>query len=266
MPLSGGNCGDSKLGVNPPSAHLPSDPEDHPRSFATTHWSVVLAASQPQMPGHQAALEQLCRTYWYPLYAYIRRRGFTAADAEDLTQEFFARLLAKEWLAGIEADGRRFRSFLLTVVTRFLANEWDRGAAAKRGHGIAPLNLDEAEGRFLTDAHAVETAEHAYDRHWAITVMDAAWKRVRDEARDGARAGVFEHLSPLLSREPAPGEYEALGRSLHLSPGAVGVAVYRLRRRYREVVRTLIAETVAEPGEVDGELQHLVDVLRHGIV
>jgi DNA-directed RNA polymerase specialized sigma24 family protein len=235
---------------------------DPPGVFATTQWSVVLAASRPDAPGHDAALERLCRTYWYPVYAFVRRRGAAPADAEDLTQEFFARLLAKEWLAGVVENGSRFRSFLLTAVACFLANEHDRRTAAKRGGGVKPLDLDEAEGRYLADVPGGESAERSYDRHWALTVMDTAMRQLREEARAGGRDVIFERLSPYLSREPAPGEYEALAPELRTNPGAVAVAVFRLRRRYRELVRSLVAETVAHPSDVDAEFRHLIDVLR----
>ena len=233
-----------------------------PLVFATTHWSVVLAASQPGTPGHQAALEQLCCTYWYPIYGFARRRGMAPSDAEDCTQEFFARLLAKEWLTGVERNGSRFRAFLLTAVSRFLANEWDRRTAAKRGGGVAPLSLQDAEARFQAEDPRIEPAERAYDRNWALTVMDTALHRLREEARANGNTRIFEHLSPLLSREPAPGEYEVLASGLEMSPGAVGVAVHRMRRRYRDIVRSVIEQTVADPSEAESELRYLVEVLR----
>lgn len=233
-----------------------------PRVFATTHWSVVLAASQPGTPGHQAALEQLCCTYWYPIYGFSRRRGLAPSDAEDCTQEFFARLLAKEWLAGVEKNGSRFRAFLLTAVSRFLANEWDRRTAAKRGGGLAQLSLQDAETRFQAEEVGNETAERAYDRNWALTVMDAALDRLRGEAHANGNPHLFEHLGPLLSREPVPGEYEALASRLGMSPGAIGVAVHRMRRRYRELVRSVIEQTVSDPDETEAELRYLVELLR----
>lgn len=229
--------------------------------FATTHWSVVLAAAQPDAPGHDAALEQLCQTYWYPVYGFIRRRGSPPADAEDLTQEFFARLLAKEWLASVEENGNRFRSFLLTMVSRFLANQYDRSTAAKRGGGVRLLQLEQAENRFQAEAPDRESAERHFDRHWALAVMDAALQRLREEVETSPRHAAFEALSAFLSREPAPGEYDAVAVRLNMNTGAVAVAVHRLRRRYRELVRTLIAATVTHPSEVETELQYLIDVL-----
>lgn len=240
----------------------PPGPDGSARVFATTHWTVVLAASRPDSPEQSAALEQLCRTYWYPIYAFIRRRGVLPADAEDLTQEFFARLLAKEWLLGVEENGGRFRSFLLTAVSRFLANQHDRNTAAKRGGGAPLLDLDAAEGRFEAETQETGTAERSYDRHWAIALLEKALARLQEEARENARNAAFEQLSPFLSREPEPGEYEIVAARLKMSVGALGIAVFRLRRRYRDVVRSLIAETVADPADVDSELRHLADVLR----
>lgn len=233
-----------------------------PGAFATTHWSVVLAASHPDAPGHHAALERLCRTYWYPVYAFVRRRGSPPADAEDLTQEFFARLLAKEWLAGVVENGSRFRSFLLNAVACFLANEHDRRTAAKRGGGSKPLDLDEAEGRYLADVTGSESTERTYDRQWALTVMHTAMQRLGEEARAAGRDTTFERLSAFLSREPEPGEYETLAPVLHTNAGAVAVSVHRLRRRYRELVRSLVAETVADPADAEAELRHLIEVLK----
>lgn len=251
----------SRFGATARSRVVKTNP-GHPALFATTHWSVILAASQPDAPGHRAALEHLCRAYWFPIYAFIRRRGVAPADAEDCTQEFFTRLLAKEWLAGIEENGVRFRAFLLTAVLRFLANEHDRKTAAKRGGGTVMLDLDDAEARFQSESANGESAETAYDRHWALAVMDTALRQLREEATTSRRAENFELLSPFLSREAEPGEYEAIAPKLGMNAGALGVAVYRLRRRYREIVRSLISETVARPDEVDAELRYLVEVLR----
>lgn len=231
------------------------------RGFVTTQWSLVLAAGQAQAPMHQEALDTLCRTYWYPVYAFIRRRGHGPTDAEDLAQEFFARLLVKEWLAGIEPNGSRFRAFLVTAVARFLANEHDRQVAQKRGGGRQLLPLEDAEERFLSRDDAGLGSERAFDRHWALTVMDTGLKRLRDEAYKSGRETAYGHLAPLLSREPAAGEYDAIGRELAMEPGAISVAVFRLRRRYREVVREIVTETVADAGDVDAEVQYLIEVL-----
>lgn len=254
--------GETRQGLKPEPFQGPAGSGSGAQRFVTTHWSVVLAASQPQAAGHHDALERLCRTYWYPVYAFVRRKGHSASDAEDLTQEFFSRLLAKEWLVGIEENGSRFRSFLLTAVSRFLANEHDRVTAAKRGGGMTMLNLEDAEERFVAEGSASETAERAYDRNWAILVMHTALTRLAEEAQEEGRGAIFGALSPFLSREPQPGEYEELAGQLKMSVNSLGVAVHRLRRRYREEVRVTIGGTVAVPGEVDEELRHLIAVLR----
>jgi RNA polymerase sigma factor (sigma-70 family) len=245
-----------------PQIEVPSGEHGRAGLFATTHWSVVLAASHADAPQHTEALEKLCRAYWFPVYAYIRRRGHLPEDAQDLTQEFFSRLLAKEWLAGIEPGPSRFRSFLLTVAGRFLANEYDRATALKRGGGAVPVELADAERRFGADLALPETPGNAYDQHWALTVLDGALNCLRAEATANQRLRHLELLSPFLSREPVDGEYEVVAAQLNMAKGAVGVAVHRLRRRYRELVRAIIADTVADPTEVDEELRYLLEVLR----
>jgi RNA polymerase sigma factor (sigma-70 family) len=237
-----------------------SSARDYAAAFTTTHWSVVVAAGVAGGSAQDEALANLCQEYWRPVYAYIRRRGHKPADAQDLTQEFFARLLAKQWLAGIEPRVSRFRSFLLTAVSRFLANQYDREIAEKRGGGVLPLNIEDAED--LCGKESGADPEHDYDRRWALAVMDQALVRLRDESRVNDKSEQFQALSPFLSREPAPGEYERVAAHLGVSPGGVGVAVLRLRRRYRELVRSVIANTVGRFEEVEDELRHLIEVLR----
>ena len=174
--------------------------EDRGAQFATTHWSVIVAASQPGNDQHDQALATLCQYYWLPVYAYIRRRGNRPADAQDLAQEFFARLLAKQWLAGIEPQGSRFRSFLLTAVSRFLANEHDRSCAAKRGGGTLHLNLEEAECRCQDAMASIDSPERAYDRRWAVILLNRAMGRLREEAIASGKSGHFEKLNGFLSR------------------------------------------------------------------
>ena len=232
--------------------------------FATTQWQMVLDASRSDAPGNLEALQQLCGAYWYPLYAYIRRRGHGREDAEDLTQEFFARLLEKQWLDGIQKSGSRFRSFLLSALNGFLANQYDRTTAAKRGGGQEILSLDaeQAERRYLLEPATNETPEKIFDRRWALTVLDRAVTRLKDETAVAGKARQFELLNPFLSREPATGEYAAVAAELGVSAGAIGVSVHRLRQRYREWVRTEIADTVADPRQVDAEMQDLFAALR----
>lgn len=228
----------------------------------TTHWSVVMAASQPDGASQDAALAALCRTYWLPVYAFIRRRGKTPEDAQDLTQEFFARLLAKRWLAGIEPRVSRFRAFLLTAVSRFLANEYDRETAAKRGGGVAPLNLDDAEGLCREGVSMHDSPERAYDRRWALTVMNQAFRRLQEETAASGKARQFERLHEFLSREAEPQEYAKIANEFGLSTGAISVAVHRLRQRYREWVRTEIAQTLSDPALADDELRELLAALQ----
>ena len=245
--------------------HSPlSDPARFGGQFTTTHWTVVLAAGGSDPAQQAAALEELCRSYWYPLYAYVRRRGNGPEDAQDLTQEFFARLLEKQWLDGVQKNGSRFRSFLLSALNGFLANEYDRASAVKRGGGRQILSLDAelAEQRYSLEPVTNETPEKIFDRRWALTVLDRALARLKEETAASGKAPQFELLSPFLSREPAVGEYAAISTELAVSSGAVGVSVHRLRQRYRELVRTEISETVAEPAQVDAEMRDLFAALR----
>jgi RNA polymerase sigma-70 factor (ECF subfamily) len=232
--------------------------------FATTHWSVVLAAGQSDSPAQAAALEKLCRAYWYPLYAYIRRRGHAPEDAQDLTQEFFLRLIEKQWLNGVSPEGARFRSYMLTMVKGFLANAYDRAQAAKRGGGrvIVPLDPQQAEERFANEPATTETPESIFERRWALAVLDEALGRLRIEAGVADKVRHFEQLQPFLSREPDEGEYATLAAQLGLSTGAIGVAVHRLRQRYRETLRATVADTLSDPSQVDEELRHVFAALR----
>ena len=232
--------------------------------FASTHWSVVLDANHSDPARKAAALAQLCQTYWYPLYAYIRRRGNGPEDAQDLTQEFFARLLEKQWLNRVEKNGSRFRSFLLTAVNGYLANEFDRANAAKRGGGRHVLSLDavEAEHRYSLEPVTHETPEKIFDRRWALMVLDRALTRLKEETAEAGKSRHFELLNPFLSREPESGEYGAVAAELGVSSGSVGVSVHRLRQRYRALVRAEIAETVTDSRQIESEMRDLFDVLR----
>ncbi len=234
------------------------------KSFASTHWSVVLAVSDPDPQQRAAALEQLCRTYWYPLYCYVRRRGNSREDAEDLTQAFFARLLEKHWLEGVEMNGTRFRCFLLSALNAFLANEHDRATAAKRGGGRRLLSIDaeEAERLYLLEPSVPETPETLFDQRWALTVLARALARLREELRAAARGRQFELLGPFLSWDAKAGEYAAVAAQLGTSSGAVAVAVHRLRERYRQLVRAEVTETVSDPRQVDDEMDSLFAALQ----
>jgi RNA polymerase sigma factor (sigma-70 family) len=228
---------------------------------------VVLAAGRSDSPRQAEALERVCRTCWYPLYAHIRRRGHGPEDAQDLTQEFLSRLLEKNWLADLDPRFGRFRSFLLLALDRFLINEHDRRCAIKRGAGQAPLSLDQvrAEGRFTHEPFTAETPEQIFDRNWALAVLDQALEQLRLETASSGKARQFASLQPFLSREAETREYAAIAERLGMAAGAVGVAVHRLRQRYREVVRDVIAGTIANPAQVDEELRQLFAALRQPV-
>jgi len=231
--------------------------------FVTTHWSVVLSAREKQSPASGAALETLCRTYWYPLYAYVRRQGHSPHDAQDLTQEFFARLLQKDYLQAAGRDKGRFRTFLIVALKRFLANEWDRARAQKRGGGQVLLSLDTetAEARYQTEPAADLSADRIFERRWALTLLDRAMTRLRDEFGAAGKAQDFEKLKPCLTADRGEIAYTEIARALGVNEPAARVAVHRLRKRFREVFREEIAHTVANPADIDDEVRYLVSVL-----
>lgn len=241
-----------------------SAPPNLPREtwFLTTHWSVVLAAGDSDSPQNVEALEMLCRTYWYPIYAYVRRQGYQPSDAEDLTQGFFARLLAKRHLRSVGPEKGRFRTFLLVALKRFLINERDKAHALKRGGGQAPLPLDTtaAEGRYQNEPRHALSPEQLFDRRWALALLDQAMKRLRAEYERSAKRRDFDHLKEWLTAERGAIPYAALAAALHTSEEAARVAVHRLRRRFREVFREEIAHTVSAQ-EVEEEILHLLSVL-----
>lgn len=232
--------------------------------FQTTHWSAVLAAGQAGSLRQADALEALCRTYWFPVYGYVRQRGHPPEDAQDLTQEFLARLVHKEWLADLDPHAGRFRSYLVTLLHRFLINEYERSHAAKRGGGKTFLSLDQTEAEARYAPSTQETPETYFDRRWALALLDRALSRLREETSAAGKARQFELLSPFLSREAEPGDYPAISEKLEMSGPAVGVAVHRLRQRYREMVREEVAHTVADPADTEPEMLHLFACLRGG--
>ncbi len=234
-----------------------------PEYFVTTHWSVVLTAQRNDSTRAQAALSHLCQTYWYPLYAFVRRQGHGAHDAQDLTQEFFARLLEKNYLAVVARERGKFRSFLLASLKHFLANEWNRAQAAKRGGGqiIASLNETDAEGRYQLEPADTVTAEKIFERRWATTLLDQVVRRLRDEYVRAEKAELYDQLKHCLTVESRSAPYAELAARLNMSEGAIKVAVHRLRARYREVLRDEIAQTVSSPEEVEEELRHLFAAL-----
>ena len=228
--------------------------------FATTHWSVVLAAGQKDLPQAAEALEKLCRTYWYPLYAYVRRKGYAPEDAEDLTQDFFARLLQKDFPAGIKPDGGKFRSYLLTALNHFLVNDWEARQTRKRGGGATVFSLDglDAEARYALEAADPATPESLYERRWAATLLEQVRHRLREEYSAEGKAELFERLQPCLTGTERLIAYDELAAQLGTTEGAVKMAVLRLRKRYGYLLRMEIAQTVVTPEEVAEEIRALI--------
>ena len=227
--------------------------------FGATHWSVVIAAGGDSSRA-RSALEKLCATYWYPLYAFVRRRGHSAHDAQDLTQGFFARLLEKNDLASVDRARGRFRSFLLAALDHFLINEWHRARTQKRGGATVLFSFDalDAESR-LRHEPATDSPEQIYDRRWAMTLLDQVMARLRTEMAGAGKLAHFEALKFCLTGERTA--YAEVGARLAMSEGAVKVAVHRLRERYRALLRAEIAETVATPEEIEDELRALLAAL-----
>ena len=226
--------------------------------FATTRWTLVAAAKDPAAPEARQALAELCGLYWYSVYAYVRRRGRDHHSAQDLTQAFFARLLEKNDLADADRTRGRFRSFLLAACQHFLANWHDLETARKRGGGVVHLPLDfaAADHRFAQEPAVEDPPERAFDRHWALDLLGRAVDGLRAEYLESGRAKLFDELKNCLAGGDGEGYAELAGR-LAMTEGAVKVAVHRLRQRYRDRLRALIAETVASPEEVDGEIRDL---------
>ena len=229
------------------------------RRFATTRWSMVLAAGRGDLPDSKRALAVLCETYWYPLYAYARRRGYRAHEAQDLTQEFFAELLEKGSLRVADPQRGKFRSFLLSSLNNFLANQWRSAAARKRGGRQTHLSLDfeSGESRYALEPSHELTAEKIFQRHWAIATLGRALSKLSDEFSQRGKTELFEHLKAYLVMDKGSVPYRQIAGELEMSEGAVKVAVHRLRRRCRELVREEIAQTVAEPEQIDDELRDL---------
>jgi RNA polymerase sigma-70 factor (ECF subfamily) len=224
---------------------------------------VVVSAGRSDTVRAQTALASLCETYWYPLYAYVRRRGHSPADAQDLTQEFFARLLARNWVGAADPQKGRFRTFLVTAMSHFLADEWDRAKAKKRGGGqrVLPLEIQAAETRFQLEVPDPLTPEKLYERRWAETLLQTVFEALRREYEAEGKAALFAELKGCLVQARAAIPYAELAGRLKVSEGALRVAVHRLRQRYRERLREEIAHTVADPGEVEEELRYLFRVL-----
>jgi RNA polymerase sigma factor (sigma-70 family) len=237
-----------------------SDPDPpSPRDFRTTHWSMVLRAGGDDATAH-AALSNLCSAYWYPLYAFVRREGHPPHDAQDLTQEFFARLLERGGLASVAPERGRFRTWLLSALQHFLINEWHRARTQKRGGAVVLLSLDdEAEARYLREPADPLTAAKLFDRRWALTLLDRVLAHLGAEFAASGKAAQFEALKFCLSGEKHA--YAEVAHTLGMSEGAVKVAAHRLRERYRALIRAEIAETVSSPEDVAGEMHDLFAAL-----
>jgi RNA polymerase sigma factor (sigma-70 family) len=238
-----------------PSSSAPGD------IFATTHWTVVLAAGRRGTPQADRALEDLCRTYWYPLYAYVRRHGHTKENAEDLTQGFFASFLKRNYLEGVSSEKGKFRAFLLTAFKYFLANEWDRSRREKRGGGAAPLSLDwqDADSRYQIAPADQLSPDRLYDRAWATTLLEQVIARLREECAAEGKGELFEQLKPFLMMGKSDIPYAQAAGRLGLSEGTARVAVHRLRKRYRELLRQEVAQTLSELALVEEEMRALLD-------
>jgi RNA polymerase sigma factor (sigma-70 family) len=231
--------------------------------FATTHWSVVLLAGRADSSQGAEALEKLCHTYWYPLYVYVRRQGNSPEDAQDLTQIFFSRLLEKNSFAKADPDRGKFRTFLLGSLKNFLVNEWKRAGRLKRGGDLTFLSFDanEAEERYTGERIDESNPANAYERQWAVALIEQVFSMLRGEYAVADKAQLFEALKAFVWGDTSSASYVEVGHQLNLTEGAVKVAVHRLRQRFRELLRAEVAHTVARPEDIDGELRHLIAVL-----
>jgi RNA polymerase sigma-70 factor (ECF subfamily) len=233
-----------------------------PRVFPNTRWSVVLAATQRSSPESAAALEAICLAYWYPLYAYVRRSGQAPPDAQDLTQEFFCRLLEKRWLDAANPDKGKLRTFLIVALKHFMSKEWRRASAQRRGGGQSQVQFDTAfaESRYAVDPPSL-AADETFDQQWALTLLDLTVNRLREEFAVAGKAADFEALKNCLMAERGGIDYAVMAKWLSVNEGAARVAVHRLRKRFREVYREEISQTLADGADLDGELRHLAAAL-----
>jgi len=234
------------------------------QGFHTTHWSLVLNAGQTDAAQAHEALEELCRTYWYPLYAYVRRQGRSVDDAQDVTQSFFARLLEHNHLSLADPQRGRFRTFLLSSLKNFLINDWEKSRALKRGGCHTLISWDErsAEDRYRAEPVDGLTPELIYERRWAVALLDQVMARLRNQYEANGKSKLFDALKPYVWSDAMINGYDSIAGRLGMSDGALRVAMHRLRESFREVLRAEVACTVESPAEVDEELRHLVASLR----
>ena len=232
-------------------------------AFTTTHWSVVLEA-QGESPAAQEALEKLCRTYWRPIYSFVRRQGAGTEDAEDLTQGFFALVLERKDLTTVRKEKGRLRSYLLTSVKNFLADEARRALAVKRGKGQRLIPLDEIRERERIDVERSDrlTADQIYERRWAFTVLEQVMTRLRDEYRSAGNVQFFDQMKKILMDEPGRPSQAQMASEFDMTENAVKQAFYRFRQRYQALLREEISHTVAMPSDIEDELRHLIAVVR----
>ena len=235
----------------------------HGGRFATTQWSLVLAAAQPGSEGAEEALARLCSLYWYPVFAFVRRQGHPTDEAQDLTQGFFTRIIEKGDLGDADRSRGRFRSFLLAACQHYLLNERDRARAQKRGGGRLPISIDVAvaEGLYQRALAHSETPERLYDRQWCLTLLDGVLDGLRDDYEAAGKGRVFERLKDFLTGEEGARTHAEAARELGMTGAAVKVAVHRLRRRYRDELRRRVADTVESAEDVEDEIRHLLKTL-----
>ncbi|MGD0813841.1 MAG: sigma-70 family RNA polymerase sigma factor [Verrucomicrobiota bacterium] len=234
-----------------------------PRMFPHTRWSLVLAVTRKDAPESAAALEALCRAYWYPLYAYVRRCGQSPHDAQDLTQEFFCRLLEKRWLDSADREKGKLRTFLIVALKNFMNNEWRRASAQRRGGGQSqvPFDTEFAESRYAADYSAKLAADEAFDKQWALTLLDLTVNRLRAEFAAAGKPSDFEALKGCLMAAHGAIDYAIVASRLGMNEGAARVAVHRLRKRFRAIYREEISQTLSDEADVAGELRHLAAAL-----
>lgn len=236
-----------------------------PSLFVTTRWSVVLAAQDKSSPDSAAAWETLCRTYWYPLYAYVRHQGHNPHDAQDLTQEFIARFLAKDYLKAADREKGHFRTFLRVTLKRFLLNEWDRVRAQKRGGGQTFVSFDTevAEAKYQGEPVG-QPPDQLYEREWAMALLQKTMTDLRGEYAKAGKTAEYERLKACLTADRGTIKYADIATDLGMTEGNARVAVHRLRKRFREVFREAVADTVSTAEDVDAEVRHVVSLLGQG--
>jgi RNA polymerase sigma-70 factor (ECF subfamily) len=231
--------------------------------FVTTRWTMILEAGRKSSPNADKALEELCQTYWYPLYAYVRGQGRSKEDAEDLVQGFFASFLGKNYFEQLQAENGKFRAFLLASLKHYLANEWDKARRQKRGGAKTHLSLDwhQADERFLIEPSGVRTPDQDFDRHWTLALLDRVIGRLREECEKAGRATLFHGAKQFLLVAEGSLPYSTAAAGLEMQEGTLRVAVHRLRKRYRELLKEEIAQTLARPEDVQVELRALLTSL-----